>query len=67
MNKKQRENLARYAYDISKIMVAVPVLGNALSAGFSLRAFWLGIVAAIVFLVVALLLDRKAEDTNEQP
>ena len=34
LNKKQRENLARYAYDISKIMVAVPVLGNALSAGF---------------------------------
>jgi ABC-type proline/glycine betaine transport system permease subunit len=66
VNRKQRDNLARYAYDVSKIMVAVPVLGNALSAGFSILAFWLGMAAALVFLVLGLFLDRKSEGAHEQ-
>ncbi|MBI5410744.1 MAG: hypothetical protein HZA21_02005 [Nitrospirae bacterium] len=67
MNKKQRANLARYAYDLSKIMVAVPMVGNALSANFSLRAFWLGFAAAISLLLFGFLLDRRQEDGHEQP
>jgi hypothetical protein len=61
LNKKQRENLARYAYDVRKIMVAVPILGNALPEHFSLRAFWLGIGAAIIFLILGYLLDHREE------
>ncbi|MEW6542706.1 MAG: DUF6722 family protein [Nitrospirota bacterium] len=67
MHRRQRENLARYACDVSKIMVAVPVLGNALSAGFPILAFWLGMTAALVFLVLGLFLDRESEATHEQP
>ena len=64
MNKKQRENLARYCYDISKIMVAVPILGNSLSEGFSLRAFWMGIGAAMGFLILGLVLDQKGKENE---
>jgi hypothetical protein len=66
VNRRQRENLARYAYDVSKIMVAIPVLGNALSANFSVLAFWLGMTTALVFWVLGLLLDRKLEGSHEQ-
>ena len=62
MNKQQRENLARYAYDVSKIMVAIPVLGNVLSTSFSGLAFWLGIGAAGIFLVFGYLFDSRAEE-----
>jgi hypothetical protein len=61
LNKKQRENLARYAYDLSKIMVAVPILGNSLATSFSVRAFWFGLAAAGSFLLFGLLLDHKQE------
>ncbi|MEW6246833.1 MAG: DUF6722 family protein [Nitrospirota bacterium] len=67
MTQRQRENLARYAYDVSKIMVAVPILGNSLSEHFSLTAFWLGIAAATIFLLLGFLLDRREEPSHDEP
>ncbi len=61
MKKKQRENLARYTYDLSKIMVAAPILGNSLATSFSVRAFWFGLAAAGSFLLFGLLLDHEQE------
>lgn len=61
MNKKQRENLSKYSYDLSKLMVAAPMLGNILSERFSNNAFWLGLVSALVFLVLGYILDIKEE------
>jgi len=62
LNKRQRENLAKYTYDLSKIMVAVPIVGNALSDIFSLKAFWLGLAAVLSLLLLGFLLDRKQEE-----
>jgi len=42
-------------------MIAVSILGNALSERFSLRAFWLGIGAAVIFLLLGYLLDQREE------
>lgn len=61
VNSRQRENLAKYAYDLSKLMMAIPVLGNLVAPQFSNRAFWAGIVAASVFVVLGYLLDREPE------
>ena len=60
MNPKQRENLAKYCYDISKVVVALLVLGPltrpelVTTAGF----LW-SIVGAIAFLLLGLALDYK--------
>jgi hypothetical protein len=62
LNKGQRETLAKYAYDLSKIMEAVPIVGNALSDTFSLKAFWLGLAAALSLPLLGFLLDRKQEE-----
>ncbi len=61
MNNRQRENLAKYAYDMSKLMIAVPVLGNLLAPEFSDLAFWTGLATATGSLVVAYLLDSQSE------
>ncbi|MBI4689000.1 MAG: hypothetical protein HY754_01810 [Nitrospirae bacterium] len=61
MNKKQRENLAKYSYDLSKIMVTAPLLGNLLSDKFSIYAFWFGLISAFIFLIVGYVLDKKEE------
>jgi len=60
LNPKQRENLAKYCYDISKIVVALLVLGPltrpelVTAAGF----LW-SVVTAIAFLLVGLTLDKE--------
>ncbi len=59
MNKQQWKNLARYTYDVSKLMVAVPVLGNLIAPRFSDFAFWIGIATAAMFLLFGYLLDRQ--------
>ena len=61
MNKKQRENLAKYTYDLSKIMVTAPLIGNMLSDKFSTLAFWLGLSFALIFLIIGYMLDHKEE------
>ena len=64
MNKKQIDNLSRLCYDIIKLMIGLPVLGNVLSDKFSVKALWIGVMSASVFLVVGLLLDRWEVDKN---
>jgi len=60
VNPKQRENLAKYSYDISKIVVALLVLGpltrpeQVTVAG----SLW-SVVGAIAFLLLGLALDYK--------
>jgi len=61
MNKKQRENLSKYVYDLSKITVAAPIIGNMLSDKFSTLAFWLGLFFALIFLIIGYMLDEKEE------
>jgi hypothetical protein len=65
MIKRQRENLAKYCYDISKIMVAVPVIGNIMSDRFSLLVFWAGIIGADIFLILGHFLDKGGDNDSK--
>jgi uncharacterized membrane protein len=62
MNKMQRENLAKYAYDVSKLVLGGFVIANILSETFSLRVLSVGILVAIVFLVLGYFLNKKEEE-----
>ncbi len=64
MNKKQIDNLSRLCYDIFRLMVGLPVLGNVLSDKFSIKTLWIGVIIALVFLVIGLLLDRWEVNNN---
>jgi membrane-associated protease RseP (regulator of RpoE activity) len=57
MNTPQRENSAKYLYDISKIVFTLSVVANVLSKDFRPMAFWLGIVTATLLFLFAYFLD----------
>ena len=61
VNDPQRENTAKYLYDLSKIVFTFSVVANAVSKEFRPAAFWLGMVAAAVLFVLAYLLDGRQE------
>ncbi|MBI3322713.1 MAG: hypothetical protein HYZ94_03420 [Candidatus Omnitrophica bacterium] len=60
MTKRQRENVAKYFYDISKIIFATVVLGNLLATErFNVLSFLLGSVVAYFCLEWGYTLDGK--------
>lgn len=66
MTEKQKNNLAKFFYDIAKIDFAALVVAQL--ANTSRIRFWtlfLGIIATIIPLVIALSLDRK-ENKNDR-
>lgn len=58
MNEKQRENTAKYLYDLSKIVFTFTVVANAVSKEFSIITFWLGMIATSVLFAFGYILDR---------
>ena len=65
MNKKQIDNLSKYCYDISKLVMGFTVVGNFVSNKFSLKTLLIGLVAALIFLIFGHLLDRLEVDKND--
>jgi hypothetical protein len=62
MKKKQRENLAKYFYDVSKIVFSLAVLGNYLSKErFDLITFLGGVFFAGLTFACAYLLDGRED------
>ncbi|PIU83570.1 MAG: hypothetical protein COS68_03315 [Elusimicrobia bacterium CG06_land_8_20_14_3_00_38_11] len=61
MTGKQRESLAKYLYDISKINFTVLVLGQIISQKFILWIFITGMVSTIIFLIFGYLLEQEEE------
>ncbi|MBW8050595.1 MAG: hypothetical protein FVQ77_09695 [Cytophagales bacterium] len=59
MNKKQRENAAKYLYDISKGIFLMTVVGSFVNQEINLYMIILGSWAAIIFFNWAFRLDRK--------
>lgn len=59
VTKRQREDAAKYLYDLSKIVFALAVVGNLLSEHFKPSPFLLGLAAALVFFVAAYILDKE--------
>ncbi len=61
MNSKQRENAAKYLYDLSKIIFTFSVVANAVAKEFSPMVFWLGLLAAARVFSFAYVLDGRGE------
>ncbi len=59
MNKTQRENLAKYSYDLSKLVFAAFVLANIMSEKFSLLLVIFGAAVTIVFMLTGFFLNKK--------
>ena len=58
LKQKQIDNLSKYCYDTSKLVMGLMVIGNLISDKFSKHSFWIGIVVACIFLIMGLLIDR---------
>lgn len=62
MVQRQREGLARYLYDLSKIAFATAVIGNLVARQyFDVITFVWGTMVALMFLWTAYLLDGVRE------
>lgn len=59
MNKTQRENLAKYSYDFSKLIFAGFVITNIMSEKFSLSVFIAGIIGFVSFILTGYALNQK--------
>jgi hypothetical protein len=59
MNKKQRESIAKYFYDIGKGVVLLAVVGNIVQGKWSFPAVFFGIASSIVFFFCAYVTERQ--------
>jgi hypothetical protein len=66
MNAKQRDNTAKYLYDLSKIVFTFSVVANAVAKEFNLTSFWLGMLATVLLFFFAYVLDRGGEKGDKQ-
>lgn len=64
MNKKQIDNISKYCYDFSKLVMGLAVIGNLLSEKFSRHTFWIGLIAVFAFLIMGFYFDRKEVNNN---
>lgn len=62
MNKKQRENTAKYFYDISKGIALVVVVGNIVRGKWSITTLLLGLVATFAFWAWGYVIDGGYND-----
>ncbi|MBW2331181.1 MAG: hypothetical protein JRF30_09725, partial [Deltaproteobacteria bacterium] len=51
MNKKQRENTAKYLYDISKGIALVAIVGNIVKSQWNISNLIIGLFAAAGFFI----------------
>jgi len=58
LNKKQIDNLSKYCYDISKLVMGLMVVGNLIPDKFHIHTFWIGIVVGLIFLIFGHFLDK---------
>ncbi|MGH7251002.1 MAG: hypothetical protein ACREIK_04025, partial [Nitrospiraceae bacterium] len=54
---KHRESLTKYAYDLSKVTIAIIVLNPLVTKPFSASDLALGLFAGLAFLVLAILIE----------
>ncbi|MEA3357802.1 MAG: hypothetical protein U9R17_00070 [Thermodesulfobacteriota bacterium] len=57
MNKNQRENTAKYLYDISKGIALVVVVGNIIKDQWNITTLFLGLLATLAFFGWAYIID----------
>jgi hypothetical protein len=60
LSSKQRENLAKYSYDVSKIIGAILIIGPLTRPEqISSVGLIVGVAGSLVFLGIGLLLDKE--------
>ncbi len=62
MNKKQRENTAKYLYDISKGVALVAVIGNIVKDQWNISNLIIGLLAAIGFFIWGYVIDGGSDN-----
>lgn len=55
---KHRESLAKYCYDMSKVVSAVTVLNPAVTKGSTFLELFVGLLVTFLFLSLAILLEK---------
>ena len=62
MNEKQQDNLAKFSYDLARIIAGVAVITPLIqeSGGTVINVF-LGLIAVLLFLLIGLAIDSKEE------
>lgn len=65
MNQKQIDNLSKYCYDVSKLILGFAVVGNLLSGKFSLKAFGIGLAITSGLLITGYVLDGKEVEKGD--
>ena len=58
---KHRESLVKYCYDMSKVVFAVAVLSPVATKGPALLEQGMGLAATILFLGLAILLEKDTK------
>ena len=64
MNKKQIDNLSKYCYDISKLIMGLGVIGNLISDKFSKHTLLIGLIGVVFFLIAGFVIDRMEVNNN---
>lgn len=57
MNDKQRENTAKYLYDISKGIILLAVIGNIVQGMWDIVSLVLGIITSAILFISAYILE----------
>ncbi|MCC7201194.1 MAG: hypothetical protein IT393_00785 [Nitrospirae bacterium] len=65
MKRKQIDNLSKYCYDISKLLMGFAVVGNILSDKPSWKAMVIGIASAFLLIFAGYLMDQKEVTTGD--
>jgi len=65
VNKKQIDNLSKYCYDISKILLGLAVVENLLADTPSWRVLSIGFVSTIIFILMGYFLDKKEANKGD--
>lgn len=59
-NEKQKDNLAKFLYDIAKIIIAIIVISPIVQPEkFDMNVFAVGFIVAFLFFIFAYFLDQK--------
>lgn len=55
---KHRDSLAKYRYDLSKVIMAISVLNPLVTKPFNIIEVVIGVLGGVAFLVLAILIER---------
>ncbi|MDD5435152.1 MAG: hypothetical protein PH343_06960 [Nitrospira sp.] len=51
---------------MSKLIIGVAVVGNLLSDQYSFKAFWIGLITAMITMIIGFIIDRMEVSKNDK-